>query len=97
MFRIAKSFGEAFKGNITRDVEYAKTEGAANKADLLYKVIKSVIKSSWNSMVDKVINLLLRSAMKDLRAMVKECREHGIDPRDYLPENVVDRMPKSFA
>lgn len=101
MFKTIKamgsSFGNTFKSNIDKDIEHAKGQGAADKADFLYTTIKRVIKSSWNSMIDKIINLLLHSAMKDLRALVKECRTHGIDPRDYMPENVLDRLPKNFA
>lgn len=92
-----RNFGGKFKKNVMDDVEHLKGEGAIDKADMAYERIKAVFSGTWNLVIDKIIALLLKSAGKDLRILVREAKAAGKDPFTYFPDNVRDKLKKSYA
>lgn len=91
-----KNFTGAMKENVTSDVRHLQGQGAVDKADLIYRRIKALFSGSWNLVIDKAVNLLLKSASKDLAMIVKECKAAGVDPFTYFPDNVKSKLRKSY-
>ena len=94
---LIKNFTGAFKKNIKDDVEYLQGQGAVDKADLIYNRIKALFSGIWNLVIDKSIAILLKSARKDLRIIVRESKAAGIDPFTYFPDNVKDKLKKAYV
>lgn len=92
-----KNFTGAMKENVVKDVTHMQGQGAVDKADLIYQRIKALFSGTWNLVIDKVVNLLLKSASKDLTLIVKECKSAGVDPLTYFPDNVKNKLKKSYA
>lgn len=94
---LIKNFTGTFKKNIKDDVEYLQGQGAVDKADLIYNRIKALFSGIWNLVIDKSIAILLKSARKDLRIIVRESKAAGIDPFTYFPDNVKDKLKKAYV
>lgn len=92
-----RNFTGAFKSNISNDVEHLQGQGAVDKADLIYGRIKALFSGAWNLVIDKITLILLKSACKDLRIIIRESKAAGIDPFTYFPDNVKDKLKKSYA
>ena len=90
-----KSVGRRIAGNIKKDIDYMKGDGANEKADLVYDKIKTFFSGGWNILIDKVVNLLLKSAEKDIKAIVAQCKSHGLDPYDHFPASLKDKLRKT--
>ena len=94
---LIRNFTGAFKNNVKNDVEYLQGQGAVDKADLIYSRIKALFSGAWNLIIDKTIAILLKSAKKDLRIIVRESKAAGIDPFTYFPDNVRDKLKKAYV
>lgn len=92
-----KNFTGTFKKNVKDDIDHLQGQGAVEKADLAYNRIKAVFSGTWNLIIDKIIAILLKSAYKDLRILVRESKAAGIDPFTYFPDNVKDKIKKAYA
>jgi len=92
-----KKIGKRITGNVKKDIDYLRGEGADEKADLVYDRIKSFLSGGWNIMIDKIVNLLLKSAEKDVRIIISECKAHGVDPYERFPANLRDKLKKNYA
>lgn len=92
-----KNFTGAFKKNVQDDVEHLQGQGAVDKADLIYNRIKALFSGVWNLVIDKITAILLKSACKDLRIIVRESKAAGIDPFTYFPDNVKDKLKKAYV
>lgn len=93
---LIKNFTGTFKNNVKNDVEYLRGQGAVEKADLIYNRIKALFSGVWNLVIDKATAILLKSARRDLRIIVRESKAAGIDPFTYFPDNVKDKLKKSY-
>ena len=87
-----RNFVGKFAHNAKADIDHLRGKGAEEKADILYNRIKAAFSGTWNLIIDKIIDLLLRSAKKDAEFIIVECKSHGIDPFTKLPRNVVDKL-----
>lgn len=87
-----KNFTGKFGSNLKGDIDNLRGKGAEDKADLLYNRIKAAFSGTWNLIIDKLINLLLRSAKKDVEFIIVECKAHGVDPKTKLPRNILDKL-----
>lgn len=91
------NFGGTIKKNAKRDINHLRGDGAVEKADIIYERIKSAFTGTWNIVIDKVIDLILKSMGKDIQVIVKECKSAGKNPVDYFPDNLKMRLRKSYA
>ena len=92
-----KKIGKRLTSNVMKDVNYIRGEGADEKADMLYAKIKTFLSGGWNIMIDKIVNLLLKSAEKDVNTIIKECKAHGVDPFERFPANLRDKLKKNYS
>lgn len=87
-----RNFSRKIKSNLKNDVEDLRGKGADDKADLVYNRIKAFFSGGWNILIDKMVNLLLHSAKKDIECIIIECKAHGVDPYSKLPTNVREKL-----
>jgi len=95
--RLIRNFAGAFKNNVKNDVEHLQGQGAIEKADIIYNRIKALFSGTWNLMIDKIVDILLKSAKKDLRIIIRESKAAGIDPFTYVPDNVKDKLDRAYV
>ena len=92
-----RNFTGAFKKNVQEDVTHLRGQGAIDKADLIYNRLKVAFSGGWNLLIDKIVAILLKSAYKDLRILIRESKAAGIYPFTYVPDNVKDKMKKAYV
>lgn len=87
-------FSKTILRNAKKDIQYLRGEGAIAKAEKMYRKIKCGAIHLWNKIIDKMINIVIKLTMDDVASLVKLCEEHGQDPFDYFPDNLLVRLKK---
>lgn len=92
-----RNFVRRIGANATSDIRYMNNEGASEKADIIYMRIKSFFSGGWNLIIDKVIDLILKSAEKDVDSIFKLSKSNGFNPFDFFPDNVMKLLDPKYV
>lgn len=85
-------FTQGIKGAVKKDFEQMKDDGLLR----MYNRVKFIAGSMWNSFLDKIIYLVLKSGMKDIEEIIIRCKRTGENPKDFMPRNLLRRLHKNY-
>lgn len=87
-----KNFTGAFKANARREYDHFNGQGAIDKANMFYRVLRTFLVERWNDLINKLIELKLKSVESDLIYIFEECKRYGMNPYDFIPDNIMMRV-----